>query len=284
MFARVLSDALAGSVRFATANLTRRPAVRVLGVIGACIGSAAILAACDGGTSSPGSKSNFIAQADQACTAFAKAESAFPQATSEIPTEVRFLTGVIPLRQNEINRLRTLSAPSNVATDYKTFLSNAAKDLQLDQQALQAAQQGDRAQLTKLGQKSGSMRASDKQLAEKIGFGACAARLPPNEQKDVMTVIRRTITTSAPQLCTQDLTPRYITMQFGSLQKCLAAQRSTANNAKSVDVSNIAGVSHVYANAVELDHGGLDNGKKLRRTLLYQGGNWKIDQVVLAGS
>jgi hypothetical protein len=250
-----------------------------LPLIGACIACAATLVACGGGSSSS-SKSAFIAEADGICTDYAKAVTALPSVTNQ-QTAIRYYTKVIALRQSPDNRLKALRPPSDVAAEYKTFLSNGTKSQHLYQQGLQAAKKGNTALLAKLNQEHGKLGASTRQVGAKIGFTACASKLPANQQQDVAAVIKRIDTTSSAAICTQDLTPAALTAFFGGLQKCLAAQRKftrstgSAGNAKSVDVSVAYGVDHVSACATERAHGGANNGKKLVDGIVYQGGRWK---------
>jgi hypothetical protein len=248
--------------------------------IGACIACAAALAAC-GGSSSSSSKSAFIAKADQICTNLAKQQAALPPITNQ-QTAVQYYTRVIALGQSGGNQLKALSAPSDVAAEYKTLLSNRTKRLQLTQQKLQTVKSGNQALSAKTDQQVTQLAATNRQIGAKIGFAACASKLPANQQKDVAAVIKQIDTTSTPAVCTQDLTPAAATAFFGGLQKCLAAQRkftrspgSSAGNSKSVDVTVAYGVAGVSACATERPHGGQNNGKTLVDGMVYQGGRWK---------
>jgi hypothetical protein len=242
----------------------------------ACV---ATLVACGGGSSST-SKSAFIAKADQICTNLAKQQAALPPATNKQAT-VQYYTRVIALGQSGGNQLKALSAPSDVAAEYKTLLSNRAKRLQLTRQKLQTVKSGNQALAAKTDQQVIQLAAANRQIGAKIGFAACASKLPANQQKDVAAVIKRIDTTSTPAICTQDLTPAATTAFFGGLQKCLAAQRKftrskgSAGNAKSVDVTVAYGVAGVSACATERPHGGANNGKTLVDGMVYQGGRWK---------
>ena len=44
----------------------------------------------------------------------------------------------------------------------------------------------------------------------------------------------------------------------------------------SVDVTNVTGVDHQYANLQFVSHGGSNDGKTTRYTLIYTDGKWKV--------
>jgi hypothetical protein len=242
-----------------------------------------VLSACgddDGG----GDTDAFIAEADELCTTESRevnrlfAERGNPQSPEELAA---LLEERIPLTEQTVTELRELEPPEESSDDFDSFTSSLEERNELLREQQQAASRGDEPTVQRTDAEIRDVDQRTGEVAEEIGFEACAGRLPEEEQEEVRAVLEDVTTTGDPAHCTEDYTETFVE-GGGGLEACRKGESDQAAQADSVEIGEISGVSQTSATAEVTFSGGANDGKTLVHFMVYEDGRWKVDGAVEA--
>jgi hypothetical protein len=251
-----------------------------LTLVAATIVAFGSLSAC--GDDDGGGAEDFIADADEICKTEVQeinrlfAELGNPTGPEELAI---LLEDRIPISEQAISDLRELEPPEESSDDFESFLSDFEERNELLREQQRAASQADQPAVERTDAEIRDVDRRSVQLAEKIGFEACANKLPEEEQDEVEAVLNDITTTGDPAHCTEDYTENLVE-SAGSLEDCRRAESDQAAQADSVEIGPIGGVSETSANAEVTFRGGANDGKTLTHFLVFEDGRWKLDGVV----
>jgi hypothetical protein len=239
-----------------------------------------LLAACGDDDEGSGSE-DFLAEADAACIDGGKrinelyAEEGIPQSFDE---DVDLLGKRLPLSEQGVEEASALEPPDDLADEYDEYLAERETFVDLLRQQLEAGEAGNEAQYQSFGPQLDESSDAIDQSAEEVGLEACAQILPEDQVEDVRAVIDDTATTGDPAHCTEDYTENYVEGN-GGLERCETGENDPANQAESVEISDVKGLEDVYATASVVPTGGPGDGQELIVELVFEEDRWKIDAI-----
>lgn len=153
----------------------------ILGGIAAC--ALIVLAGCGGGGDSTTSsttadsltKAKFLAAGDAIC---ADGQRRFADARKNPPTTpasaAAFAQQLITITEDELGRLRDLSAPAAVQTNLDRYLKAVEQNIATLKQGLKAAEQNDVTGYQKAQAKTAQQQVQRLELARAVGFRQCS--------------------------------------------------------------------------------------------------------------
>jgi hypothetical protein len=181
-----------------------------------------------------------------------------------------------------VEEVSAIEAPDELSDQYDEYLAARGAFLDVLHQTQQAGEAGDEAEFQRLNAQLEERSDAIDVAGEKVGLKACAQVLPEDQVADVRAVIEDTATTGDPAHCTEDYTDNFVEASGGP-EGCEAGEKDPANQADSVDISEVKGVDEVYARAVVTPSGGPADGQELIVELVFEDGRWKVDLVSRVG-
>lgn len=136
-------------------------------------------AGCMGGDDESVSREDYIARADEVCGTHQVRLSRIPRPLTSDPGELgTFLERALPIAREQNEELKDLPKPSDEEDQQQVDQLLALLDQELDfnEAAQEAANQGERAALDSALQQGAAVSAEAGQLAEQLGFVVCARR------------------------------------------------------------------------------------------------------------
>jgi glycine/serine hydroxymethyltransferase len=166
---------------------------------------------------------------------------------------------------------------SGQAANYKTYLSMLQQERTLLLQEEATVKSGDQATYGSLDSRRTSLTNSSDRLAQRMGLSVCANRGITNADKAQITQLAASAKTNSPSQCTQDMTPAFVKQEFGSMAACITNGKQPVgpSNAKSVDISNIAGAGDFATGDVVL-HLRSGHTQNLSAAFFRQHGSWRL--------
>ena len=270
------------------------------------LGSAVTIAACGGSSSSitrgatpasgtspttSGSASSaFVSQANAACAASYTTYGGVKETIGESypltgPTAGAGLAaGDAKAVQTEIGQLSSLSPPPGSEAKFADLMSQLRARVAADRQLQAAATNQNRAADNAARARLDAAIAQGEADAAQIGLSACAGKgLSPQELAQAERAATLTATRNDPAYCAQLYTPAAVKAQFGSVSKCLVAQRTGAGTAtaRSLTFAGSDGAGdYVILHAIA--HGGSLDGKRFSVFMYKQSGQWRVQDIELA--
>lgn len=238
------------------------------------------LAAC-GGDDEGSDKEDFIAEADAACIETSEeinelyAEEGLPQSFEE---DVDLLAQRLPISEEGTETASTFEPPEDLADDYDEYLAARESFVDLLRQQLEVGESGDEGQFQSFGPRLKEQADTIDAAGEEVGLQACAQVLPEDQAGDVRAVIEDTATTGDPAHCTEDYTENFVESSGGP-EECRKGEEDPANQADSVEISDVKGVDETYARGEVVPSGGPADGRTLIVELVFEDDRWKVDAV-----
>jgi hypothetical protein len=235
------------------------------------------LAACGGDDEGT---DDFSADVDAVCTESAERinalfteEGAPTNAEEAAALDAKFVDS----RQQEIDELEALEPPEDVAAGYQDFVA-ARKAVLAGQQNQQVAdEQGDQGARELADASIENAFAEADKAAEGIGLEACAGILPAEEEDEVRAVAEQFFEAATAEEfkvpCNEQATDAYIE-SLGGLKQCLEP-----GEPRTIEISDVGGVSGVSAEVYFVPTGGPADGQSLLANFVYQDGAWKVDAL-----
>lgn len=239
-------------------------------------------AACGGGDDSG---NDFTAQVDAVCTESSERINALfteegrpANAEEAVALDAKFVDS----RQQEIDELEALEPPEDLAAGYHDFVA-ARKAVLAGQQNQQVAdEQADQGARELADASIENAFAAADEAAEGIGLEACAGILPAAEEDEVRAAAEQFFEAgTAEELkvpCNEQATDAYIE-SIGGLEQCLEP-----GEPRTIEISDVSGVSGAIATVVFVPTGGSADGQNLRADFVYQDGEWLVDALSQAPS
>lgn len=232
-------------------------------------------AACGGDDDSG---DDFLAQVDAVCTD--SAERATAALAEGAPTNAEEAAAVdanfVDSRQQEIDALEALEPPEDVAAGYEDFVA-ARSEILVGEESRQAAnEQGDQQAVEDAGAYINEAFVAADDAAAAIGLEACVGILPAEEEDAVRAVAEQFFTAEtaeALEVACQQATDAYIE-SIGGLEVC-----HEPGEPRTIEISDVSGVSGVSAEAYFVPTGGPDDGTELAAYFVYQDGEWLVDAL-----
>jgi hypothetical protein len=233
------------------------------------------VAACGGGGDGD---DDFLAQVDAICTESAKqSNAAFGEGSPTSAEEAVALDEtILDVRQQEMDEFRAVEPPEDVKAGYEEFVAKRGEILSAEEARLEADQQADQQASQKAGEAVNQAFEAADQPAEDIGLEACAGILPPEEEDEVRAVTEQFFTANTREefeVACESATANYIE-QLGGLEQC-----HEPGEPRTIEISEVSGVSEVSAEVGFVPTGGPADGQNLRATFVYQDGQWKVDAL-----
>jgi len=146
----------------------------------AAVSAALLLAGCGGSSSSSSSSSaSFTSQANAICASFGAQIVALPTPGNTNTAQAASLQAQLPIEQAELAKLKTLTAPSSQAADWKTALSDEEQVVALTPQIITAANANDLATINSVTAKAKPLTTQATATAKTLGLTQCAADYEP---------------------------------------------------------------------------------------------------------
>jgi hypothetical protein len=226
-------------------RIRRAAAVVPLAIAATC------LAACGGGGEGPviGESDEFIERADEICldTAQGLADARAEAGTAEEPAEaVALINSELPIRLDGLRRLQEVEAPSHQAEAWERFLAIQEDRVAAQEDALAAAQEADEDSFQSAEAEFERLSDEADELGARAGLGACANRLPPAGEGDVVEVVEDLLTSpDSARVCRDLVTENFVETVYGGEEQCEVSRGSPA--AAAIDLLDVGGVESTSA-------------------------------------
>ena len=257
----------------------------VLCSLGATL-AAIVIVAC-GGDDPGDSGEKLIAAADEICSEDAERSIEIfnearpfdgPDATVEYLSELR------SSREMTVSELSGLEAPADLADDYEAYLEGRREAAVAIDAGIDAARAGDQEAFIEARDRGEELTVAYEEIGERIGFGACAAILPPDQAELARRNLTEAATSADPdRVCDLLATDEYIEERFGTREECAAAQERQQGAQVEVEITDLSGIEDVSARAtLEFND---EDGRRPRFDVnaVYEDGTFKVDAVAPAG-
>jgi len=242
----------------------------------------------DGGSGS--STEDFIASADEVCTAAAEEAVANPQPTpTTAEAAVPVLTNTVQRREDALANLEDLGEPpGDIADEWDQYIGVVEQRLEIAKKELKLAESGvgpDESQFAAEVKKSSDLEQEGNEIVEGLGSEACAQVLAPEDRQEVVEFVTAWETEPFDD-CEAVTTEDGIELAWGSVEACQKAQEEARQKpevlTKSLQVVDVEGVAEVTATVDATLKGGVNDGVTLRYTVHFVDGTYKVDAVTLA--
>jgi hypothetical protein len=209
------------------------------------------LAACGGGGDAPtvGASDEFIAAADEVCLDVAQSLSA-TRSEAGTPQEpaaaVALINSELPIRLDGLRRLQALEPPSYQDQDWERFLVLQEDRIGAQEDALAAARLEDADAFREAEAEFEGLTDEADGAGARLGLEACANRLPPAGERDVIEIVEELLTSEdSRRVCRELVTDNFVETVYGGLQACEVSRGLPA--AAAIDLLDVGGVERTSA-------------------------------------
>ena len=252
-----------------------------------CLLSVGLIAACgdEDNDSDAGSAEDFIAKADEICTASAIEAIKSPLPTPTTAEEaVPVLEETLQRREEQLIALQDLGQPpAEIANEWNAALQRTEQRVTATEELVKLAKQGVAATDPKYANtvaESSSLDQEENELLAGIGSTACAEVLSPEAREEIIAMVTE-FETEALDDCTDFMTDEAVELLFGSLEECQRIQENPPPEGftKKVEVTHIEGIDEVSATVDASLSGGIGDGQRVTYTVVFVDDTYKIDAV-----
>jgi hypothetical protein len=247
------------------------------------IAAALSFAACGGGGDGPviGESDEFIEQADQICldTARDLAAARAEAGTAEEPAEaIALINSELPIRLDGLRRLQEVEPPSHDAEAWGQFLVIQEDRVAAQEDALAAAEEADADSFHRAEAEFESLSDEADELGARLGLTACANRLPPAGEGDVVEVVEDLLTSpDSARVCRDLVTENFVETVYGGEEQCEASRGAPA--AAAIDLLDVGGVASTSAFVDVEVQDFTGKVRQMRADLVFdpESETWKVD-------